>query len=67
MSKTVSATKFAQLIQSDIQNSTGQEFTIEFLIPRIEKIAILKDAPEIPVDKYIIDVLSKAKDIRITV
>ena len=67
MSKTVSATKFAQLIQSDILNTTGQELTIEFLIPRIEKIAILKDAPEIPVDKYIIDVLSKAKDIRITV
>ena len=67
MSKIVSATKFAQLIQSDIQNSTGQELTIEFLIPRIEKIAILKDAPEIPVDKYIIDVLSKAKDVRITV
>ena len=67
MSKTVSATKFAQLIQSDILNTTGQELTIEFLIPRIEKIAILKDAPEIPVDKYIIDVLSKAKDVRITV
>lgn len=67
MSKTVTATKFAKLIQSDILNSTGQELTMEFLIPRIEKIAILKDAPEIPVDKYIIDVLSKAKDVRITV
>jgi len=67
MSKNVSATKFAELIQKDILNSTGQNLTVEFLIPRIEKIAILKDAPEIPVDKYIIDVLLKAKDIRITI
>lgn len=67
MSRAVSATKFAELIQTDILHSTGQDLTMEFLIPRIEKVAILKDKPEIPVDKYILDVLAKAKDVIITI
>tara|TARA_Y100000310_G_C20311111_1_gene636271 strand:- start:432 stop:635 length:204 start_codon:yes stop_codon:yes gene_type:complete len=66
MVKTVSAIKFAELIQKDILNTTGQELSVEFLIPRIEKIAILHDAPETPVDKYISDVLNKAKEIHVT-
>tara|TARA_Y100001937_G_scaffold126709_1_gene196706 strand:- start:804 stop:1007 length:204 start_codon:yes stop_codon:yes gene_type:complete len=67
MSKTVPAFRFAELIKDDLANQTGESYSLEFLIPRIEKVAIMKDEPEIPIDKYILDVLSKAKGIRIII
>lgn len=67
MSKTVPAIKFAELIKDDLINQTGESYSVDFLIPRIEKVAIMKDEPEIPVDKYILDILAKAKDIKIII
>lgn len=67
MNRTVPAIKFAELIKDDLVNQTGESYSVDFLIPRIEKVAIMNDEPEIPVDKYILDVLSKAKDIRIII